>query len=59
MVKFNTLLALVSLAPTLVFVFIGLPELEPRRCLVSEGAHVPNAARAHAPRPRRVTTAAA
>jgi len=37
MVKFNTLLALVSLAPTLVFVFIGLPELEPRRCLVSEG----------------------
>mmetsp|Transcript_25278 Transcript_25278/g.69638 ORF Transcript_25278/g.69638 Transcript_25278/m.69638 type:complete len:425 (+) Transcript_25278:662-1936(+) len=37
MVKFNTLLAFVSLAPTLVFVFMGMPKLEPRRCLVSEG----------------------
>jgi len=37
MVKFNTLLALVSLAPTLIFTFYGLPELKPLRCLQSEG----------------------
>jgi len=37
MVKFNTLLAVVSLAPTLVFVFMGVPQLEPSKILVSEG----------------------
>lgn len=37
MVKFNTLLAVVSLAPTLIFTAYGLPELKPYRCLQSEG----------------------
>ncbi|EOD24390.1 hypothetical protein EMIHUDRAFT_238517 [Emiliania huxleyi CCMP1516] len=33
MVKFNTLLAAVSLAPTVLFVAIGMPRLEPERTL--------------------------
>ena len=33
MVKFNTLLAIVSLTPTLIFVTLGLPKLEPTRML--------------------------
>jgi len=37
MVKFNTLLAVVSLAPTVLFVAIGMPRLEPERTLVAHG----------------------
>jgi amino acid transporter len=37
MVKFNTLLAIVSLAPTLVFMFLGMPTVSVERCLVSQG----------------------
>ena len=37
MVKFNTLLAVVSLAPTLVFTLLGLPSVSIERCLASEG----------------------
>ena len=37
MVKFNTLLAIVSLAPTLVFMFLGLPSVSLSKCLVAEG----------------------
>jgi len=37
MVKFNTVLAIVSLAPTLVFTVMGLPTTSFERCLVAEG----------------------
>ena len=37
MVKFNTLLAILSLLPTLIFTAYGLPELKPARLLQTEG----------------------
>jgi amino acid transporter len=37
MVKFNTLLAVLSLLPTLVFTVYGLPELKPSRCMQAQG----------------------
>lgn len=37
MVKFNTLLAILSLAPTLAFTVLGLPSTSVERCLVAEG----------------------
>jgi len=37
MVKFNTLLAILSLGPTLIFTVLGLPKLQPSLCLQSEG----------------------
>lgn len=37
MVKFNTVLAIVSLAPTLAFAAIGAPKLQPARCVVAHG----------------------
>ena len=37
MVKFNTLLAIVSLAPTLVFMFLGLPSVSVSKCVSTEG----------------------
>ena len=37
MVKFNTLLAIISLVPTLIFTVLGLPNTTVERCMVSEG----------------------
>eukprot|EP00325_Prymnesiales_sp_UTEX-LB-985_P000364 CAMPEP_0174705024 /NCGR_PEP_ID=MMETSP1094-20130205/8398_1 /TAXON_ID=156173 /ORGANISM="Chrysochromulina brevifilum, Strain UTEX LB 985" /LENGTH=515 /DNA_ID=CAMNT_0015903139 /DNA_START=110 /DNA_END=1654 /DNA_ORIENTATION=+ len=37
MVKFNTVLAIVSLAPTLMFTAMGLPTVSLKRCLATEG----------------------
>ena len=37
MVKFNTLLAILSLLPTLIFTVYGLPELKPARLMQVEG----------------------
>ena len=37
MVKFNTVLAILSLLPTLVFTVYGLPELQPAKVMVYEG----------------------
>ena len=37
MVKFNTVLAILSLLPTLVFTVYGLPELQPAKAMVYEG----------------------
>ena len=37
MVKFNTLLAILSLLPTIIFTVYGLPELKPARLMQTEG----------------------
>ena len=37
MVRFNTLLAIMSLLPTIVFTAYGLPEVKPSRCWVDQG----------------------
>ena len=37
MVRFNTLLAIMSLLPTIVFTVYGLPEVKPSRCWVDQG----------------------
>ena len=37
MVKFNTLLAIISLTPTLIFTVMGLPSVSVERCLATEG----------------------
>jgi amino acid transporter len=37
MVKFNTLLAVISLTPTLIFTILGLPSVSVERCLSTQG----------------------